>query len=127
VSAVFNIFGPTDMRRDYPASLDGMFELVLGQRKAEAAETLRLASPVDWITKDDAPVFTLHGEKDPLVPVAQARWLKENLDKAGVRNEMVIVPAMVHSINVQDQVQMKAIADGTAWLKKMLAPAVEIR
>lgn len=121
VSVVFNIFGPTDMRRDFPTSLDGMFELVLGQRKAEASETIRLASPVEWITKDDAPVFTVHGEKDPLVPVAQARWLKEVLDKNGITNEMVIVPGMVHSINLQDQAQMKAIVDGTAFLKKHLS------
>jgi pimeloyl-ACP methyl ester carboxylesterase len=33
----------------------------------------RAASPVTYITKDDAPFLIMHGDKDPLVPTAQAR------------------------------------------------------
>lgn len=120
VGAVFNIFGPTDLRRDYPPALDSLFETVLGKKKADSAEDIRQASPVEWITKSAAPVFTLHGEADPLVPNAQAKWLKEQLDARGVRNEMRIIPRMVHGINPADPAQMDAILAGIAFVKDCL-------
>lgn len=120
VSAVFNIFGPTDLRRDFPATLDSLFETVLGKKKADSLDDIRLASPVEWISKSAAPVFTLHGEADPLVPNAQAKWLKEKLDALGIRNEMRIIPKMVHGINPADKTQMDAVLAGIAFVRDCL-------
>lgn len=120
VGAVFNIFGPTDLRRDYPASLDALFQTVMGKTRAEAAEDIRQASPVEWISKSSAPVFTLHGEADPLVPNAQAKWLKEKLDAVGIKNEMRIIPRMGHGINSADPAQAEAVVAGIAFVKSCL-------
>lgn len=120
VAAVFNIFGPTDLRRDYPPAVEGLFETVLGKKKADAAEDIRQASPVEWISKSAAPVFTLHGEADPLVPYVQAKWLKERLDAFGVRNELRIIPKMSHGINPSDKAQLDGVLAGIAFVKDCL-------
>lgn len=118
--AVFNIFGPTDFRRDFAPSINFVLEAVLGKKAADATEDLKQCSPVNWITNDDSPVFTMHGESDPLVPVAQAKWLKEKLDEAKVRNEMTIVPKMAHGINKSDPVQLDTIKRGIEFLQSVL-------
>lgn len=118
--AVFNIFGPTDFRRDFPASIDPLIVTLLGKKKENASEELRQASPVHWITKESAPVFTLHGDADPLVPVAQSKWLKERLDAAGVKNELLVVPKMGHGVDRSKPEQLKGMLAGAEWLKKHL-------
>lgn len=118
--AVFNLFGPTDFRRDFAPSIDSLVEIVLGKKKAEAAEDIRLACPVEWIDAQSAPVFTVQGDADPLVPFAQAKWLKECLDKKGVKNELRIVPKMAHGVDPASAEQMKAISEAVAFLKSHL-------
>ena len=46
--------------------------------------TARSASPVAWVSIDDPPVFLVHGSADPVVPVQQARRLRDALAAAGV-------------------------------------------
>jgi acetyl esterase/lipase len=119
-SAVFNIFGPTDFRRDFSQFINPIVEAVLGKKFADATEDVKLCSPVHWITKDDAPVFTIHGETDPIVPVGQAKWLKESLDKVGIRNEMTLIPKMGHNINSADQAVMETMKRGIEFLHSVL-------
>ncbi len=92
VTCVVNYCGPEDFLTfvrqpstidrtkgsDYPEAklLGGPVQ----ERKAVAKE----ASPVTHISKGDAPFFTAHGTKDPLVPFAQAEELHAALQKAGV-------------------------------------------
>ena len=44
----------------------------------------RWASPQSYIHPGIPPMFVVHGEKDPLVPLAQAKVFAEDLKKAGV-------------------------------------------
>jgi acetyl esterase/lipase len=92
VTCVVNYFGPenflTMVRQpstidrsqgnDYPEAK------LLGGPVPEREAVAKEASPVTHISKGDAPFFTAHGTKDPLVPFAQAEELHAALQKAGV-------------------------------------------
>lgn len=92
VACVVNYFGPEDFLtmvrqpstidrtkgNDYPEAK------LLGGPVQERENVAREASPVSHISKGDAPFFTAHGTKDPLVPFAQAEELHTALQKAGV-------------------------------------------
>lgn len=120
VQCVFNLFGPTDFAGKFPATVDNLWQTVIGKSKAEATVELKEGSPVTWAAKDNAPIFTLHGTADPLVPVEQARILKAALDKVGAKNEMVLVEGMAHGVNPNKPAEAEGVAKGVAWMKKWL-------
>ncbi len=98
VRAVVNIFGPTDLVKAYeeaPAAQGFLKALCQGTPK-DAGKTYKAASPVTYVTKDDPPVLSLHGEKDPLVLAAQAKLLHETMKEAGARHELVILEGQGH-------------------------------
>jgi acetyl esterase/lipase len=92
VTCVVNFFGPEDFLtmvrqpstidrtkgNDYPEAK------LLGGPVPEREAVAKEASPVTHVSKGDAPFFTAHGTKDPLVPFAQAQELHAALQKAGV-------------------------------------------
>ncbi|OYV03349.1 MAG: carboxylesterase, partial [Verrucomicrobiales bacterium VVV1] len=92
VTCVLNFFGPEDFLtmvkqpstidrtkgNDYPEAK------LLGGPVSEREAVAKEASPVTHVSKGDAPFFTAHGTKDPLVPFAQAEELHAALQKAGV-------------------------------------------
>jgi acetyl esterase/lipase len=59
---------------------------------------LRAASPVTYITTDDPPFLIIHGDQDNVVPVEQSIVLDEQLKKAGVPAELVIVKNATHGL-----------------------------
>lgn len=120
VSAVLNLFGPTDLSKDFPPSLDLVFATVLGKPKAQAAEEIRQASPVTFVDAKTAPVFTIHGSADPLVPVIQVQRLHDLLKGASVPNEQHVIQGMGHEIARNNVDCMKALDGGLNWLVKFL-------
>jgi acetyl esterase/lipase len=123
VKAVFNIFGPTDLSQDFPKSADAIFMSVIGKKREEAGAEIKDGSPVTHVSKDDAPVFTLHGTDDPLVPVIQSDRLKKALDASGVPNELLVIQGMKHGIDQADPKQVDGLQKGIAWLKRWLSPS----
>lgn len=98
VRAVVNIFGPTDLLKAY-SDVDAARGFLLAfchGTPTDAAETYKAASPVTYVTKDDPPVLTLHGEKDPLVLASQAKLLDETMKEAGARHELLILEGQGH-------------------------------
>jgi acetyl esterase/lipase len=88
VAAVINFFGivdvgellgPTDAR-DFAVGWIG--------KAADPAGLARRVSPITYVAKGAPPIFTAHGDADPVVPFAQARRLHEALDRAGVPNRL---------------------------------------
>jgi dipeptidyl aminopeptidase/acylaminoacyl peptidase len=59
---------------------------------------LREASPVTYVTPDDAPFLIIHGDQDTVVPVTQSQALSLTLTAAGVRNILVIVKNAQHGL-----------------------------
>lgn len=103
VQCVVNFFGPTDFFSDYlanaaPEKVEGRNLVVqfLGRNEDEARRNAKAASPVAWVTKDDAPFFTAHGTKDTLVPFTQATAIHSTLEKAGVESHLVAMEGAGH-------------------------------
>ncbi|MBL9177106.1 MAG: alpha/beta hydrolase [Verrucomicrobiaceae bacterium] len=57
---------------------------LLGGTIKNKPATARNASPVTYLTSDDAPFLLIHGDKDPLVPYAQATEFDAALEKAKI-------------------------------------------
>ena len=103
VQAVCDWFGPSDLltahqspttdKRNSPGS--PVF-LLLGGTLEEKEELARRASPVTFVTKDDPPFLIMHGDQDPLVPIAQSYELRDALTAARVPVDMVVVKGAGH-------------------------------
>ena len=78
IKAVVNYFGPTDLAaNDIPEICKPWVKDFLGGTPQEKPEAAAKASPLTFVSKDDAPVLTFQGTKDPLVPFTQAIKLAE--------------------------------------------------
>jgi acetyl esterase/lipase len=96
VAAIINWFGITDVnellagpnRQDYAVSWLG----TLTDRESVA----KRVSPLTYVRKTSPPVFTIHGDRDQLVPYQQAVRLKNALDAAGVDNVLITIPGGRH-------------------------------
>jgi acetyl esterase/lipase len=97
VQAVVNVFGPTDMAACYrTSSVAWIFRLFMSGTPDEAAETYASASPITYVSKDDPPVLTLHGDQDLLVPVAQATALDGKMKSVGASHTLTVFKGQGH-------------------------------
>jgi dipeptidyl aminopeptidase/acylaminoacyl peptidase len=97
VQAVVNVFGPTDMAFCHQtSSVAWIFRLFMGGTPSEAAERYKAASPLTYVSADDPPVLTLHGDKDALVPVEQAKVLDEKMKAAGAPHTLMVFAGQGH-------------------------------
>lgn len=98
VACVVDFFGPTNFLTigDYPSQIkhyadDAPEALLLGSAiKADEAKA-RQASPITFVTPDDAPFLIVHGTEDPLVPLPQSEEFRDALRKAGVPVALITV------------------------------------
>lgn len=114
VQAVVNIFGPTDLPVIYKSTpaVKGMLNALCDGTLDAVPEHYKQASPVTYITSDDPPILTLHGDADQLVPVEQAKILDSKLKEAGVPHEMIILAGQGHGFGGDAAVEAeKAIWD----------------
>lgn len=117
VSAVFDIFGPTDMTRDFPATVDFLFEQVLGKKRIDAAAEIRDASPLYFVKADAAPVFIFQGLADPLVNPNQSKYLEAKYKELSLPVEAVYVEGVGHALPVDTNDKVKrAVERGVQWL-----------
>ncbi|MDB6080512.1 MAG: hypothetical protein JWO82_4259 [Akkermansiaceae bacterium] len=105
VQCVVNLFGPQDLLtiNEQGASDEvmtgyrrGYERLLFGDEIENVPEAARQASPVTWVTKDDAPFLTAHGTKDLLVPFAQAEEIHAALTKVGVESCLIAIEGGGH-------------------------------
>ncbi|MES1227420.1 MAG: alpha/beta hydrolase [Armatimonadota bacterium] len=118
---ILNLFGPTQLTEDFPTSLqDAVSKTVIGKPYPESASIAASMSPVNFVNKTCPPVFTIHGEKDPLVPVMQAKRLDKALTAAGVVSVLRLIPEMGHELKIELPACSLAVDDGLAFLVKRL-------
>jgi acetyl esterase/lipase len=97
VNVVVNYFGPTDLAApDIPDVSKPLVKDFLGGSPKEKPEAAAKASPLSYISKDDAPVLTFQGTKDPLVPFTQAIRLAEAMNTAGVPGRVELLVGAQH-------------------------------
>jgi acetyl esterase/lipase len=88
VSDLLALAGPGDVDRTPPHAPEWM---LIGGPLAERAGVAKAASPVTHVTADDAPVLTVHGDLDRVVPYNQAVRMDAALRRVGVPSYFVTV------------------------------------
>ncbi len=68
----------------------GALGKLLGGGVKDKPDVARAASPVTYVTKDDAPFLIVHGDKDNIVPLDQAREFRAALQQTGVPVALLI-------------------------------------
>lgn len=122
VQAVVNYFGPTDLcATDLPDVSKTLVRDFLGGTPAEKPQAAIKASPLSYVTKDDPPVLTFQGTKDPLVPYNQAMKLTDALTNAGVAGRVELLIGAGHGW--QGEEQKRTIDETYAFFDKYLKPA----
>ena len=100
IKAVIDFFGPTDLTAMYNKPWHNMIPFVLqqltGTTPTTGKEAYQQSSPAHFVTPQSAPTLILHGGSDQVVNVSQSQLLKEKLQKAGVRHELVVYPRERH-------------------------------
>lgn len=98
VRAIVSFFGASNLQtilaQSTPHGLSvrvPALQLLLGGQPDEKRELARLASPVAHVDAGDPPLFLLHGDADPQMPIEQSRELRAAYERAGlpVRFEVV--------------------------------------
>ena len=106
VQAVCDLFGPTNfsdsqLKLYIPAVVE-MIDALLGGPVAQNRGLARLASPVEFASKDDPPMLILHGDEDPLVPMSQSEELYNALKRAGADVTLVKVKHAGHGFGAKE-------------------------
>lgn len=87
--AIVNFYGPSDFR---PLAESSRFQ----RKHTLRDDQLAGASPMAYVTSDDPPVITFHGDADPTVPVAQGRLVDQRYREAGLVSEIHIIEGAGH-------------------------------
>lgn len=77
----------------------------------------RQISPAQHVSPDDPPLWIMHGDADPLVPLQQSELIVAKLKEAGVTAELVVKPGGAHPWPGIDK-DFPLLAD---WFDKYLA------
>jgi acetyl esterase/lipase len=101
VQAVVDYCGPTDFElfaqtADWINRPNSLVANLLGGVVAEQTQQARAASPAHHVGEGDAPLFAIHGDRDPLVPVTQAVRLHERYQAAGLKSSLDVIPGVGH-------------------------------
>jgi acetyl esterase/lipase len=93
VAAVISFYPPTGLdARDW-----GGMPALFG--KGAAPDTIRSASPLTYATPNFPPTLLIQGNKDEVVPAAEATNMYEALDKAGVPVELHMFANQPHGFD----------------------------
>lgn len=100
VQAVCDMFGPTDFSevalKEYTSEVLGMVTALFGGPVEEHRGLARMASPVEFVSKDDPPMLILHGDQDTLVPMSQSEAMYKALKRVGADVTLVKVKNTGH-------------------------------
>jgi acetyl esterase/lipase len=96
IAAVVAVFPPTDLR-PYMEPSNPL-------REKFPALKFELSKGVDYspllqVTKDDAPVLMVHGDKDELVPLWHSEKMRDALKETGVANQLVVIEGAAHGFD----------------------------
>jgi acetyl esterase/lipase len=81
----YGVYDFTDAENMHELMLPFLEQFVMRARYADAPERFKAASPISYVHDQAPPFFVLHGEKDELVPCAQARAFCAAMRAAGAQ------------------------------------------
>lgn len=93
VQAVVNLGGLTELISSYHESVFPspiMLVEFLGGTPEEVPDQYKIASPLTYVSKDDPPVLTIHGDRNISIPPKQAELLDAKMKEAGASHMLII-------------------------------------
>jgi acetyl esterase/lipase len=97
VQAAVDLYGPADLMT-WPER-GGVS--MLPATRAEKPELYRVASPITYAGRGNAPLLILHGTADKTVPLEQSKVLDEALQRAGGVCQLIVVDGAPHTFHLQ--------------------------
>jgi acetyl esterase/lipase len=103
VQAIISFFGASNLESILSQSTaHGLsvrvpaLELLLGGQPIDKPELARLASPVAHVDASDPPVWMIHGDADPQMPLEQSEELLNVYEQRAAIASLEVVPGGVH-------------------------------
>lgn len=102
VQAVVNLSGPTDLASFFETRHVDKNKIMwlIGGSLEEMPEKYRQASPTTYVSGDDPPVLTVHGDQDKTVPPQQAQLLDRKMKEIGVSHTLIMQKEVGHGGNI---------------------------
>lgn len=94
VQAVVDLYGPMADREKW-------IPILVDPNNPRADELTKQITPLSHLDRNDPPILILHGTADDIVPLDDSERFAAALTKAGVVNELIIVPDAPHSFHLQ--------------------------
>ncbi len=107
---------PCDFRQTAPDSQRLAFWL--GGTRRELPEVYRSASPANFISPDDSPIFFYHAQRDTAVRISQPAAMMAELKQSGVAAKMLVIPDVGH---LRACFHPEALAEGIKFLDKHMS------
>ena len=104
VQAVVSLAGPTELIRFYQEKPKQWVVDSLGGTPEEVPEQYKRASPLTYVSKDDPPVLSVHGEKNHQVPLNQPELLDAKMREVGASHTLKIKKDGGHVVLVDKSV-----------------------
>jgi acetyl esterase/lipase len=105
VQAVINYYGPSALLQmnDYPSRInhnapDSPESQLLGFPIQEKKKLARQASPLSYVTKDDASFIHFHGTRDQLVPYPQSQILHQSMKEQSLPSILITLKSAGHDM-----------------------------
>jgi len=98
VQAVIVMSGISDFTSNIPNGLNTSIFYAFGYLANSDTPENIAASPISYVTSDDPPFLIIHGDKDGVVPLAQAETLQNTLTEAGVPSTLVVIQGGDHGL-----------------------------
>jgi acetyl esterase/lipase len=104
VACAVSFAGPTDwsllgeLDHKHPA-----YRQLIGDEPGTPADQMDAkakqdVSPITFASQDDPPIMQVHGDKDEIVPLQHARNLHKQLERVGVKTELVMIEGGNHGV-----------------------------
>lgn len=119
-AAGVDLFGTTNLETFFQTEFANVYIKEYGD-PATQKDLLRQLSPIHRIDRIKTPLLLLHGEKDPAVPVAEAREIADQLQKRGVPVQLTTFPDEARGL-LKLPNRIRATAEMVHWLERYLKP-----
>jgi len=127
VQAILDYYGPTNfmtiLAQSTPHGLSvrvPALNRLIGGRPEAVSELAKLASPVSHVDPADPPLFMLHGDQDPQVPINQSIELQGVYERAGLPVTFYVVHGAEHG--GPEFFEPEPLKQAIAFLQKTLKP-----